>query len=550
MKKPLFYLLMLGITSVSAQSWKNKPIDVPMPSYAKYVSPEGIKDFAAAPVNVVNAGLPFTEEELKAKLSFQEFDPVAENGDPDLFFGINGVKPSELDINVKRSKKDEVFYITILPTEDAKISVLTLAKGENTHISDYSVAPNTDTAGKPVAESFEIPFAEIEKYLIIKENGDKFKFKGTPYLVHEYLKRVAAKDFLENRLIRDLQKAYDNRVNIDRKTFYAIKNKKNPEIEAETKANLVLLEETFKDINTLEKLRANKSELQPFKDFWTAKLADYDASSKDGKKVTWGILMNLYRLSMMGEDYEGAKNYADQIVAMDYKKWISKAARSDYRDAFSNYNANFNSSGERNYVTAYKVDPILSKIARKDAAKAQNFKDTPGYVIKKGGERLEGKIAMNFSQEAQGGSVVSLDGDTTAKRVFVTYVNAKGKTRTTALKCKEVEEIVVDNRTFEPVNPKKSILNGDDGALGLSLNNTVFMERLYNSDQVKLFKDLTASSEFYFEFPNVKKAQVASEEVFASCGSLAQRIANKEFAKTDEDQKKIAEIYANGCEAK
>jgi len=311
------------------------------------------------------------------------------------------------------------------------------------------------------------------------------------------------------------------------------------------------MEETLQPLNSLEKLRANKGELQPFKDFWTQQLTNYDLGSKDGKKAGWGILMNLQKIPLLVEDFTASQGYIDQLIGLSYKKWVTGSAKSSHKDAIKGYGVNFDESGNRKYGTPYEVDPLLAKIAKNDAIKSNNFKDAPGYVVKKDGEKLEGKIALRFSPEApSGGTVVSLDGDTTAKRVYVTYVNAKGKTRTASLKCKEVAEIVIDNRTFQSVNPKKSIIDGSDGALGLSLNNTVFMERIFSSDKVTLYKDLTTTTDFYFSFPNVKKAQKASAEVFAACPMLAERIGNGEFSQTDEDQKKIAEAYSNGCNAK
>ena len=106
---------------------------------------------------------------------------------------------------------------------------------------------------------------------------------------------------------------------------------------------------------------------------------------------------------------------------------------------------------------------------------------------------------------------------------------------------------MVDNKVFESVTPKKSILDTSGDALGLSLNNTMFMERIYSSDAIKLYKDLTTTAGFYFGMPNVKKAQKANAEFFANCSSLAERIQNGEFKETEEDQKKIAELYSKDC---
>ncbi len=547
MKRPLIYLLMLGATAVSAQTWKSKSIDVPTPSYAEYPAPEGIHNYTVELANIKGAGVHFTNDDLKRELSLQNFEAHdGSNTTPDLFFAVNGVKVEDIDITVKRSQKQKLYWLSVLPTEKTSISVLTMAKGENVHYQDFRINARLDESKKPIPVSLEISEAEIEKYLIISEGGNQFK--GTPYLVQEYLKEHLGDSFLKNLLVPTIQESYDNRVDLKSKTFYWIKDKKNKALEADTKNNLALLEETMKSLNTLEKLRANHGELKPFKDFWTQQLGNFDVSNKDGKKVSWGILMNLYRLSLMEEDFTAAKNYLDQIVALDYKKWATSTAKSGYKSTTESYAANYDEAGSQKYAAAYEVDAILAKIAKNDAVKNNNVKDAPGYVLTKDGEKMEGKISLRFSPEEQtGGNIVDLSGDTTAKRVYVKYVNEKGKNKTKTYKCKDVAEIVVDNKVYESVTPKKSILDTSDDALGLSLNNTVFMERIYSSDAIKLYKDLTTTTGFYFGMPNVKKAQKANAEFFASCTVLAERIQNGEFTETEEDQKKIASFYSQNC---
>jgi len=210
MKKTILFIALLSVSFLSAQTWKSKRINTPVVNYAEYPSPQGITDYYVAVTNSEGAGLPFTEEELQTKTSFEEFELVEENAGPDLFFAVNGVKVSDLRIDVKRSQKEEMYYISILPKESAKIMLLVLANGENAHLEEFPVIARKDENDNAISETFDVPFAEIEKYLIISESGNQHK--GTSFLVQEYLKEAMGATFLENRLIPHMQKAYDNHV--------------------------------------------------------------------------------------------------------------------------------------------------------------------------------------------------------------------------------------------------------------------------------------------------------------------------------------------------
>jgi len=345
-----------------------------------------------------------------------------------------------------------------------------------------------------------------------------------------------------------LYKEYDLRTTDVNGNFYYIKNKKNKALQEETKANIVSLEKVAANFKTLNELRAGKDQLVPFIDFWKKQLSNYDLSDKTGKKIGWGILMNLHKIYLLTEDYNSAGNYMNQMLALEEKKWITKSARNKFNRKKEQYAVNFNTTtGERIYGSPYEVDAIIQKIEKAEAIENNNITKATGYIIDAEGQKLDGKISMRFSPEQQEGSIISLDGDTTGKRATVTYINEKGKTKNKVFKCKQVKEIFVDGRVFESVTPKKSILDTSDNALGLSLNNTFFMERIFNSDTIKLFKDLTSTGNYYFITKGAQKAYKADSDVFAGCSSLMQRIKNGEFSNTDEDQIKIATTYSNEC---
>ncbi|WP_299798300.1 hypothetical protein [uncultured Maribacter sp.] len=548
MKKPLLVLFLFGTVTIFAQSTKSKNIKVAIPSYAKKPVPQNVNTYMGAFANTTNAVLPFTEDEFKNALQFQDFTRFSsDTGTPDFLFALNGLSVRDLDLTISRSKANETYSVSIVPKSDAAISVLTMLNGESVHYNRIPVLPKADSQGTIVPVVIDFKFAEEEKYLITNDNDQA---KATPYLVQEYLKENLGDNFLTKKLAPILYEDYDIRSNSEFEKFYFIKDKKTEGLEDETKAKVLALEETAAAFTNLEQLRAGKEQLQSYRTYWEEKLTNYDLSSKSGKKVGWGIVMNLYNVALMQEDFEAASKYINMALETEEKKWITKGKKNAFDKHYASYTLNYDKdSGERIYSEGYTVDPILAKIAKKDAIEGNNINKAPGYVIKDDGEKVEGKISMRFSpQEQEGGNIMDVSGDTTAKRVTVTYINEKGKTKNSSLKCKEVSEIVIKDRVFEPVNPKKGILKATDGALsGFNLNNTVFMERVHSGTGIKVFKDLTGVDTYYFAIDGVKKAETANAEFFASCTTLSKRIEDGEFSESEEDQVKIAKAYSDEC---
>ncbi|SHJ66403.1 hypothetical protein SAMN04488007_1031 [Maribacter aquivivus] len=548
MKKPLLVLFLFGTMSIFGQSTKSKNIKVAIPSYAKKPVPQNVNTYMGAFANSKNAALPFTEEAFKNALKFQDFTKLTdENGTPDFLFALNGLSIKDLNLTISRSKANETYSVSIVPKADAAIGILTMLNGESVHYNRIAVLPKADSQGTIIPVVLDFTFEEEEKYLTFANDEQA---KGTPYLVEEYLRVNLGDNFLTETLAPVLYEDYDIRANTEFEKFYFIKDKKTEGLEDETKAKVADFEEMSTTFTNLEQLRAGKEQLHSYKTYWEEKLAAYDLSSKTGKKAGWGLIMNLYNVALMQEDFEAASKYMEMALETEEKKWITRGKKNAFDKHYASYVLNYDKdSGERIYSEGYTVDPILAKIAKKEAIQGNNVDKAVGYVIKDDGEKMEGKISMRFSpQEQEGGNIMDVSGDTTAKRVTVTYVNAKGKTKNASLKCKEVSEIVIEDRVFEPVNPKKGFIKSTEAGLsGFNLNSTIFMQRVFVGTGIKLFKDLTDTDTYYFSIDGVKKAETASAEFFASCPALAGRIEGGEFSTSEEDQIKIAKAYSNEC---
>ncbi|MFD2588946.1 hypothetical protein ACFSQJ_18620 [Croceitalea marina] len=549
LRKPLpLALLLVGSLSLSAQSLKNDMVDIAVPNYPENVKPKDITTYMGAFAQTEGAVLPFTETEFQNALNFQDFEKVSgETSVPNLMVMMNGISEKDLDVTFSRSKAKETWSVSILPKESAALGTLIMVKGEGVHYHSYPVLASKDDNDKPVAEVFDFTFKEQDKYLTLLSEDQA---KASPYLVQEYLKKRLGDTYLTRVILPDLYDKYDLRVNLKSEKFYYIKDKKTAGLEDETRKMVADLGSLVSSAETLDDLRNNKGQFQPFVDFWNAKLANYDLSDKTEKKVAWGLLMNLYKVSLFTEDFDNAQKYLDKVIACDHKKWATNSAKSLLKRTKESFNQQYNgATSNRKYAPAYEVDSKMKNVNNKMAAKNNNINKADGYVITTEGEKFEGKISIRFSdEEPSAGTMIDLDGDTKAKRAVVTYINEKGKSKNKVFKCKGVKEIVVDDKVFEPVNPKTSLVKVSDNALsGFNLNNTVFMQRLFQSEKVGLYKDLTVSEDYFFTLPGVKKAEKASAEFFASCNDLATKIGNGEFENTAEGQLKIAKAYISDC---
>lgn len=550
MRKTLAVLLFIGTSGIYAQSIKSTSIKVSMPSYAEIPAPEGINTYMGAFANSENAVLPFTEEEFQKSLDFQDFNPYQDDDDsgPDLLFALNGITIYDLDLTISRSKASKTYIVDILPKSSANLGVLTMAKGESVHYNPIPVTAKVDSEGKSIPVTLNFSFEEEEKYFIDKGED---QVKGTPYLVQEFLRENLGDDFVTKTLAPTLYRVYDIRVNEELEKFYYIKDKKTAGLEDETKENILSLEKVAAGFNTIEKMRSGKAQIQTFVDYWEGHLAKYDLSNKSGKKVGWGILKNLYNLSLMTENYDAAQKYIDQMIELEEKKWITRATKSSLEKKIASYANNYDiSTGERKYADAYEVDVMLKRIELEKAVKENNIVNAPGHVVLEDGSKMEGKLSMYFAKNKNGsnGNIVDISGDKTAKVVYVKYVNEKGKTKTKAFKCKDVQQVVLKDVIYEPVNPKRPLLDSSEGALtGIALNNTIYMKLIHKGSKINLYQDMTGIDQYFFQILGAKKAERVNSEYFSGCSSLAQSIENGEFTESKEDQVKIAKAYDQGC---
>ena len=554
MNKPVLTLslLMLSASAVFAQTSRSKNVNLPVPSYAEVPAPANLNTYTAMVITSENSVLPYTEDEFFKGLQLQSFTQLSNpDADADLAFAMKGISPEDLDIDISRNKLAKEYNLSIVPGPDAQLKILVMVNGTATQLHTIPVRAKRTTEGKTISESLNFSFEEEEKYLVFY--GDD-KASATPYLVEQYLSQLLGHDFLSKTIVPTLYEIYDNRVDYDVRQVFYIKDKKNEALEAETEAKTLAFDETIASFKTLEELRAGSAQLNAYADYWKSKLAEQDVSDKAGRKVSWGMYMNLHTVAFLQEDYATASDYLNKALEMDEKKGITKAAMRNLKDLQEGYALNFDpATGNQLYAENYEKDPLLEKIEAIDMMKSNNIKDAPGYVLQEDGTKLDGKVSLTFFATpgaGSGGNMLSLDGDDTGRRVYVKHLNKKGKTRISSFKCKEVKEIVVDGAVYEAVNPKVGILKVSNNALsGLNLNNTIFMKRVFVSEEIGLHKDLMDTDSYYFSIPGVKKAEVANADFFAGCPALADRIAAEEFSNSEEDQIKIAQIYTQNCGA-
>ena len=505
MRKSLLGLLCIATITLSAQTSRSKNVNAPKANYATILSPKGIDSYYAAFANTEKSVLPFSESQFQSSLNFQSLNRI-ENSDetPGLFFVLNGVKPEDLTTFVNRSKAEELYKVDVYPREQANINVLIMAKGEPTHYFEIPVTAKYNNEAQKVPTTLTFSFEEEAKYLTIV--GDMAKI--TPYFVQEYLNVHFGENVLLDKIVNQLYDSYDIRTDKANQQFYFIKNKNDVETTNASKAKVEELEKLLANIKSIQELRAIKTNLEEFKTYWSSLLENYNLNEKEGKKMGWGLLMNLHKIAVLQEDFGSARKYINQALGLEEKKGITKNAKRSFDQLLKMYSLNYNqSNGERKYASAYIVDQQLLAIAgqKTSSTNKRDIEKLEGHVVLSNGDKISGKISLSFTaEEPANDGMMSLNGDVTGKRVKVYYLNKKGKQKVTSYKCKEIKEIVVDERIFEAVNPKKSVIT-TDGALGLSLNNTVFMERLYKHGTLKLFKDLIGETEYYFKLKGKKK---------------------------------------------
>lgn len=567
MTKKLFSLVTLLLVCFSyGQTWKSKSVEAPKISYPKLPPLNTVNTYLAEVINTEGSSLYFSNQEFKNAVQLQSLKLHEDkNASPGLLFGISG--PPKEDFNVSVKRQGGVYTIEIFPSEKIDIKLLTMARGKPFDLKSFPV-PTNYTPGvngqnaTVLPDTYQVKEDEVEKYLVFNE--DKTQYKLSTFLANEYLKKQYGDDFLKKTIVPYIYAQHDLRVDLEIDTYYYIKDKANEALEDESKNKLEELESVYKNFNTYESLATIKTSLEPFKLYWEGLLQNYAAGDKKQKEARWGLLMNLFNVSMLYEDFDAASKLVDEIASLDYKKAVSGNVEIEFKNQKEAFLLNFNeTTKERLNSTEYPVSPLLETIAKqKEADQAAteklkvNLEKAPGYLITDKDEKLEGAISLEFiTPPSNGGNIVSLDAEGPARKVRLTYLNDKGKQRTDAFKTKEVKEVVVGNKIYVPVNFKGGPLTTDSDALGLSLSNEFFMLRLYSSENVELFQDLRSENTFVVKFPNEKKGvrtnkgmsndnfNEVTAEIFSSNKELSDRILSGEFQENEEDLMKIVRIY-------
>ncbi|WGK65358.1 hypothetical protein [Croceiramulus getboli] len=555
-------LLAVALTPTAhglAQKSKGTSVTIPKISYPEYPTPDNVETYMVAIVNKEGQALPFSEQELQDEVQFENFKAVAEEESPDLFIALQGLQIEDIDVTVKRSKAKERFYLSMLPKEGAVIGILTMAHGESVHYNTLAITPRTTADQQVIPETLEFDFDEAEQYLEI--SADESQFKGTPALVEAYTKQVLGPDFVNTRLAPYLYELYDTRAETYAERLYYIKDKKNDELSEETEQQLEALEALSQSLSK-EDITNGASVLDAQVIYWKGLLSSYPEDSKSHRDVRWGILKNLYYLALAQGKLNDAVNYHNQIDELDINGLSTGLFKAEHNSKVAVLEKNFDlNTGTKIVPESFEKDEMMKSLEAREEAFANNIEKKEGLIITTEGEKLEGLITLSFilPPSDEPGTMINLDGDQTAKIVYLTYENDKGKTKTKGYKARKVQRVEVDGKVFAPVNPAADELDTAVNIANLSFNNTVFMQEVHTTDAVILYKDLTKPDAYFFKFPEDKKAAQLEEnfggnfnevtaETFSACPELSERIANGEFQSNEADLIKIVDAF-NTCQS-
>lgn len=560
MKKQLLVILIFSFSLGIAQTFKSKYIKIRVPSYPEKGSVKSLSTISGGIVEKETRALPFTEEEFKNALVFEdkEYSPNA-----DMTFAVKGVSVNGIDISV--TKENDNYLVAVIPNAKARIEILLMLKnGQAVHYDFFRVSPRRDINNNPIRETVIIPYSSYKKYF---EFGDEDKFWIKPALVEKYLNKRFKEGFLNTDLIPSLLKKYDygSKV-VNNSIFYYVKDKKNNKaLKQESKNKITAFQDLLAKTKTLKDLRANKPELEKYAAYWNNLYEKY----KDEKKVAWAMLVNLHKLSIIMEDKDKAKKYFDAIVALNTKKAYTSLIKKEYENYINSYSFNHDASGERSYLENFEVDNTLKKVIALDKKrenvnnekakeKSHDLKEVIGEVILENGDKLKGRITLLFSESPnQTKDAITLTGGSTAgKLVILDYKNKKGKSKRKKFKYKKVKEVIANNKLYKPVRLESSSLGALVGLMSLSSNNTVLAEEIYFSDKVGIYRD-NRNNKFYVKFPKDKKAKninpknnfiTTISSIFSSCSELDKRINNNEFKENETDLIKMAKFYTESCQ--
>ncbi len=356
-------LIVLFNFQVQAQSLKSKGCTVQMPNYAEQLAPEQCETYWGEIVLGPEEVLNFTKDEFQKALQLEDFMEITGDQSPDMFFAINGISEGDLEVTGTIAPLVSGTYsINIIPKDNTSIKLLFYYKGELTQLWQIPILPKVDVKGTKIPTTINFSEDDKEKYLMLE--GNRAVPDISPYMVEKYLDEELGENFL-NKIINTIQDTYDNNMAEDYISFYYVKDKKNKSLIDETKDKLSELEALSQSsFTTLEGLRTNKQQLDGHFSYWKDLLPNYqDPNDKKMVKIKLGILMNLYHLSVMVEDFNSANNYLEQASALDVKSGVVKLAQKELADAYARYKLNYQeATGERKYSKGYEINPITKII--------------------------------------------------------------------------------------------------------------------------------------------------------------------------------------------
>jgi hypothetical protein len=191
------------------------------------------------------------------------------------------------------------------------------------------------------------------------------------------------------------------------------------------------------------------------------------------------------------------------------------------------------------------------KLAKERSA---NFYNKKGYAIDDKGKRYEGKLTAEFQMidvHETGNTEVTDAIDRYGKKVTITYLNEKGKERTTTLTASEGTRFCVTNEDgsetcYVGMKVKGDALKKVSNAMSLGFNNAYFYEVAYEDKGNMVLRDRVEEGVFVIRLKEKKEDQMIDgrkneklskelAEYLAGCKELAKEIAGGKMDLKAED---------------
>jgi len=495
----LLSLFFLAV-SLNAQSVKKKSISVPFLKYSQLPQIKGASTYYTYLTEDEDESTGIDIDLFIKKLTLSSYSFLNDTS-ADFVFAISGLDVDDLNVNLTRNKGKERFEFEITPKNNAFISIMTLIKGKPTHLEKLKITPTTLENGTVSPEYFNIPFSEKDIYLEDYSEG-KVQMKSAA-IVSKYLKQLYKDGILEEKIANYIKNRYDTQLLFGLESYIYLKDKKDPSLEEKTKESIIKLSNELRDVESITDLESKFSMINNFETFWTTHLEKSLSKGKSNHKVSWDIYNNLYKASLLKNNYTKAEEYYTKMKSLGVKK-LATFLKSD--EVISNkkfYLENFDpETKKRKTVDSYKVDSILKSavrdVANDDYSKSNNLEKVTGFVITKDGEKREGKISLSFNTARPNtqGTIIDISSDP-GKQLALFYVNEKGKNKAKNYKGKDLKEFQANGKTYEPVKPKADAIDTAINITSVTLNRTVFMEVLFKSEKIKIYKDLRSIDTYY-----------------------------------------------------